>query len=210
VLFLITSNKTKKSGIKVLEYAMAAGLVLSVLIGAYAHATQQGISEKLIRLHVVADSDTAEDQSVKLKVRDRVLEKAQAVIDGEKDVKTVYAKLNDHLSEIEASARDELLSLGRDDSVRAELKNVYFPTRDYESFSLPPGNYTTLNVVIGSGQGKNWWCVVFPPLCMTAAEDFDEAAQAADLTPEEVKLITEDGGEYQFKFKIVEIFESIF
>jgi stage II sporulation protein R len=65
-------------------------------------------------------------------------------------------------------------------------------------------------VIIESGNGKNWWCVVFPPLCMTAAEDFDEAAQAADLTPEEVKLITEDGGEYQFKFKIVEIFESIF
>lgn len=198
-----------KRTVILLELSLAAALIISIVAGACLHEAQQTLSQKLIRLHVLANSDSASDQSIKLSVRDQVLKTAQTLLDGEDDINAVYTALESGLDEINDAARQELAGWGSGSAVRTELTEDYFETRVYDGFKLPAGRYKTLRVVIGQGKGKNWWCVVFPPLCMSAAQNFDETAQAANLTPEEVRLITEDGGGYQLKFQLVEWVEGL-
>ena len=115
------------------------------------------------------------------------------------------------LPEIAEAANDCLRRLGSADRAAVTLGRELFPTREYETFALPAGVYTSLRVTIGSGEGRNWWCVVFPSLCLSAsAEDFAEAAQAAGLTEGEIRLITEEDGGYQLKFQSMELLQRLF
>ena len=167
----------------------AALLLSAVTVSAAAlQREQQALAGKLIRLHVVANSDSREDQRIKLLVRDAVLE----VTEGLSREALICA-----LPEIEAAATDKLRELGREEPVRVSLAMERFPTRVYESFSLPAGTYEALRVTIGNGRGQNWWCVAFPSLCFRATTaELKEAAVSAGFTSDEVKLITEDGGTY--------------
>ena len=162
---------------------------------------QMALSEKLIRLHVVANSDSEEDQAVKLQVRDAVLAVAEPLLeDAESPLETLQAAL----PEIEEAAENCLRAQGDDHDVTVTLAKEQFPTRVYDSFSLPAGQYTALRVTIGTGTGHNWWCVVFPGICFTAtAGEVESAAVAGGFTAEEVRLITEEGG-YELKFKAIE------
>lgn len=136
-------------------------------------AQQQRLAEKLIRLHVVANSDTREDQRVKLLVRDAVLETADGLL---RDAQNPEAALQTGLPELERAANEKLASLGCEETASVSLRRELFPTREYETFRLPAGVYRTLRVSIGQAGGHNWWCVVFPALCLPAAEkDFTEA-----------------------------------
>lgn len=198
-----------KRTVFILELSLAAALIISIVAGACLHATQQALSQKLVRLHVLANSDSALDQSIKLSVRDKVLETAQTLLDGQEDMATVCAKLETGLNEINRAAGQALAERGSDSTVHTELTQAFFETRVYDGFRLPAGRYKTLRVVIGQGAGKNWWCVVFPPLCMSAAQDFEQTAQAANLTPAQVRLITEESGSYQIKFQLVEWVEGL-
>ena len=136
-------------------------------------AEQQRLSAKLIRLHVVANSDSAHDQAVKLEVRDAVSAAAKALLDGAEDPR---AALAGRLDAVADAAAARLRELGEDLPVTVRLGKERFPTREYDTFSLPAGVYESLRVTIGAGKGHNWWCVVFPSLCLTSSMDELELA----------------------------------
>lgn len=163
---------------------------------------QQVFSEKLIRLHVVANSDSQEDQELKLKVRDAVLTVTENLTDKN--------DLENALPQVLEAAQTCLEKNDSQYKISVQLGKEQFPTRVYDTFSLPAGCYTALRVTIGAGEGHNWWCVAFPSICFRAtAEDLEEAAVSAGFTEEEVKLITEDEGGYVLKFKALELLQEV-
>ena len=190
------------------EWALLIALLVSFAWGTWADRTQQGLSDKVLRLHVLANSDSAADQALKLKVRDSVLETASAILADCPDRETAEQRLSAALPEIEDAARARIAAEGETQTVTAELRPTVFPTREYEDFTLPAGEYLALRVVLGEGEGHNWWCVVFPPLCAETTSSLSQTAMAAGLTEEEVALITESDG-YQLKFKAVELWEKL-
>ena len=140
------------------------------------------LQKELIRLHVVAASDTEADQSVKLLVRDAVVNSLRENMEQFTDVQQARAYLQENLSQIEMLANFVLQENGFSDSAHVSLRQEEFGTRVYDTFTLPAGVYESLRITIGEGQGQNWWCVVFPTLCVGATVgDFEETAQCAGL-----------------------------
>lgn len=163
----------------------------------------------MVRLHVLANSDSEEDQALKLKVRDAVLEQATETLRGADSQAEASRRLTDILPELEETARAVITANGYDYGVRAELAETSFPTKEYDGFALPAGEYLALRVLIGEAAGQNWWCVVFPPLCTAAASDVPTVALDAGLTDQEVALITEADEGYILKFKSVELWQTL-
>lgn len=199
--------KTKK--LLIIEIALFVGIAAALLWGIGAVRTQQEISDKVVRLHVVANSDSEEDQALKLRVRDAILARTTALLEASDDRSEAEGLIRGQLLELEDIAVREITAAGYDYSVEARLAELDFPTREYESFTLPAGNYLALQVVIGEGEGKNWWCVVFPPLCTAAAAEVPASALAAGFSEEEVRLITEEDRGYVLKFKTLEWLEML-
>lgn len=170
-------------------------------------AEQQRLSAKLIRLHVVANSDSAHDQAVKLEVRDAVIAAAKVLLDGTDDPR---AALAGHLDEIAEAAEARLRTLGEAHPVTVRLGKERFPTREYDTFALPAGVYESLRVTIGAGEGHNWWCVVFPSLCLTSSMDeLELAAQTAGFSDEEIRLITGEESGFVLKFRVLELLQKL-
>jgi len=176
------------------------------------------VPDKLIRLHVVANSDSPEDQQLKLFVRDEVIKRMSPKFEGLKDISEVRRTIEQSLGEIEAIANEVIAKFGKNYGVRAELAKTDFPTKIYGNLTLPAGSYQALNIVIGSGQGKNWWCVMFPPLCfidiahgVVAEETMSELKGV--LTEEEYRLLlssrTEEEVPVKLRFKILEIAKTM-
>ena len=165
---------------------------------------REALREGLIRLHVVANSDSREDQQVKLQVRDAVLESIREALTDATEPEAARAYLRENLPKIQQAANNVLQALGREPDARVSLKEEVFDRRDYETFSLPAGIYESLRVEIGQAEGKNWWCVAFPSLCVPATtESFAEAAQAAGMDP--VLTGTLEGrGEYELRFFLLD------
>lgn len=185
----------------------AGFLAAVVVIGSFfLMREQRQLSDKMIRLHVVANSDTEEDQTVKLKVRDAVLDQTNEILSAGGDP---FVVLPNHLDQIENAANQCLRREGCSERAVVTMEQELFPTREYDTFSLPAGSYTSLRVTIGEGEGRNWWCVVFPSICMSASMDeFEQAAQTAGLTAGEIRLITEESGRYELKFKTIEVLQG--
>ena len=194
--------------LKRVEIVLMVAAALVLMSGALALQTQDQLADKVVRLHVLANSDSEEDQALKLRVRDRVLERATELLEQSADRQEAEALLRGNLLELENLAAEEIAAAGYDYPVTAELTDTTFPTREYDGFTLPAGEYLALRIVIGEGAGQNWWCVVFPPLCTTASADVPASALAAGLTEEDVNLITEEPG-YVLKFKTVELWERL-
>ena len=164
----------------------------------------------MIRFHVIANSDTEEDQALKLAVRDRVLEEAEGLYPEGATLEQAQAALEGHLNTLAAAGRAVVEEQGYDYPVSARLEDCWFPTKEYEDFALPAGNYTALRVTIGEGKGQNWWCVAFPPLCLGAAsETVDQALEAGYFTPDQGALVTGDGEQYVLKFKAMELLGEV-
>jgi stage II sporulation protein R len=167
------------------------------------------IYEDTIRLHILAYSDSEEDQSLKIKIRDRLLLEYGEFMKLA-DSKACAEKIADELlPEIECSVEKWMSELGYNYSARALLTEEWYETRSYEDFSLPCGYYTSLRIIIGEGEGRNWWCVMYPPLCMdiaTESEPIDDGL--IDYTSEEILLIKNKG--YNVKFKILEDLSRVF
>lgn len=189
------------------ELALIFALVITFLCGAAMAKEQTALSEQLIRLHVVANSDSEEDQSLKLKVRDKILENISGLLKGVTDRNEAVELINAHMASVIADSKAVVYAQGYLYTVTAKIAVEEFPTRDYDTFSLPAGEYTSLRVEIGAGTGHNWWCVIFPPLCMTAATDYK--ATFKQLTDEQIKLITSDEPAYVLKFKSIELFDKL-
>ena len=187
-------------------------LALAVLLswGTAQEQTQQNLADKLIRLHVVAASDLEEDQTVKLRVRDAVLAQAETLLKDADSPEEAKAFLMGGIDTLTQAANDTLLSLGSADRAAVTLGKELFGSRYYDGFALPGGYYQALRVVIGAGEGRNWWCVVYPALCASAVtDDMDAVAVSGGFTEEEAGMMEGSAPEYRFKFRSVELFENL-
>lgn len=159
------------------------------------------LREELLRLHVVGASNSEEDQAVKLQVRDAVLASLEEGLQDMTDPKEAYDYVARMLPRVEEAANRCLAAAGFSETVQVSLTEEAFPTREYDTFSLPAGVYKALRVVIGEGEGKNWWCVVFPQLCVGTQAQFVETANAAGLDPELAGTLE---GDYELRFWVLE------
>lgn len=184
------------------ELALLLGIGVALLAGAWLAGQQKALSEQLVRLHVVGASDSVEDQEIKLQVRDAVLACAEPWLEGVDSREEAEAVLTVHLAELahagaEAAQGAKVTAVIEDD--------VWFPTKEYTDFSLPAGRYTALRIFIGEGEGRNWWCVVFPPLCMGSVSEVVQ--ETGNFSTEQVKLITGESEGYVVKFRLMELWD---
>lgn len=191
-----------KNSLRKWETALLLSLCVALCLGTWASAASGRVSAQLVRLHVIAHSDAPEEQSVKLTVRDNVLEYLEPKLESAGSAVEAREIITKNLDGIKRAA--ENVSEGRPVSVK--LGEEYYPTRDYDGFSLPAGKYQSLRVTLGSGEGHNWWCVVFPPLCLTAAETEAAFEELDDGTR---AIISDDGGSVVFKFRILELWGEL-
>ena len=204
-----TAAKRERKTLRMVELALLLGAAVFLLSGIWALNTQRNLADRVVRLHVLANSDTEEDQALKLLVRDAVLERTTEILEQSEDRESAEALLRESLPELEALAGETVRANGYDYAVTAELKDTSFPTKEYDGFALPAGEYLALRILIGEGAGQNWWCVVFPPLCTAASADVPETALAAGLTEDQVSLMAEEDSGYVLKFKAVEWWEQL-
>ena len=161
------------------EIALSLALVLMILsawCGQFWRAADT-VQSEVLRLHILANSDSETDQQLKLRVRDRLLAESETWFAEHPDKRSAEAALQSNLQEIAALAEQEIISNGYDYPVKVSLCCCSFSTRQYEDFTLPAGEYDSLRIVIGDGEGQNWWCVLFPSLCIPSAADSDWFAE---------------------------------
>ncbi len=158
----------------------------------------------VMRIHILANSDSAADQSLKLAVRDKVLEACSRYYDGCSGKDEAIDITRSHIGEIEAAAEREIRRRGFDYPVSARIVTDDFDTRFYGSFTMPAGRYDALRLTIGDGAGKNWWCVMYPSLCVGAASADD---MKEELDRGEYRVVTSD--RFDFRFRLVEYFEDV-
>lgn len=193
------------------ELALLLGVAIAAMVGAWLCSQQADLADRILRLHVIANSDSEEDQTLKLAVRDRILSAAEALYEPGGTVEEAKEVLSAALPALAEAGVEVVAEYGYDYPVAVSLQSqVWFPTKEYQDFALPAGNYQALRVVIGDGAGQNWWCVVFPPLCLgSVSETTSETALSAGLDEQQVALITGESEGYVVKFKALEIIDSI-
>ena len=185
---------------------MLAGLVLGC---SWLSWRQQQLARRMVRLHVIANSDSEADQTLKLEVRDAVLAQAAGYLEGVSDVEQAAQVLSEHLEELSAVGQAVVDREGYSYPVAAALETTHFPTKTYESFALPAGDYRALRVIIGEGEGQNWWCVVFPTLCVSAASTWEDTAVSGGLTEDDVALMSGEEEGYVLRFKCLELWDKL-
>ncbi|MDE5885929.1 MAG: stage II sporulation protein R [Oscillospiraceae bacterium] len=189
---------------KKLELAMALALILSIFLGNFAGFSRnlENLKHDVLRLHILANSDSDEDQALKLQVRDALLEQSEELFAGCETLEDMKQTVLTKQAEIQEIAEKTLRDAGCTDSVKVSLEKTRFDVREYENFTMPAGEYDALRILIGEAQGHNWWCVMYPPLCIPVAEPeqyFDDDTVELLEYPEK----------YEIKFKCVEIWEKL-
>ena len=187
-------------------------LIAFFITNAYSYAinVSNGLSNNIFRLHILANSDSEEDQALKLKVRDAILQYMETLNTANQDKQSVIELSKNHIEDFKTIAKKIIQENGYNYSVSAEIGNFYFPTKYYGNISLPAGDYDALKIEIGDAKGQNWWCSLFPPLCFVSVssgvvEKEGEEYLKENLTEEEFEIISEATPEIEFKFKIVEL-----
>lgn len=200
-----------------LTLIVAASVVAGIFISAYSENVNKGLSDNLIRLHVIANSDSPADQSLKRDVRDVILAYLKDRLKSSRDVEQTKNILNNNKEKLISLAGEQIKKEGFSYGVTASLGNYPFPTKSYGDITLPAGNYQALRIVIGKGEGANWWCVLFPPLCFVdvthgTVPDSVKEDLKKDLTAEEYNIITSADNDNEIpikiKFKVVELFQD--
>ena len=172
---------------------------------------EQSVYDGVIRLHVIAASDGAYDQAVKLKVRDAVLAALSEKLDGVTDPAGAKQTVASSLGLVGDAARGALDREGVTDAVSVAFTRERYPERQYDNFALPAGEYESLRVTLGGGEGKNWWCILFPSLCTACAEEAEDGFIGAGFTADQYGAVRKDSGvKYRVRFKILEFFASWF
>ena len=167
-------------------------------------ADREKLNKELIRLHVVAHSDSAEDQTIKLQVRDAVIDSLSEAMADVADMDQARAYIEENLPKIQKTANDALKALGCGETAEVSLRKEVFDTRYYDTFTLPAGVYEALRITIGEGAGKNWWCVVFPTLCVPAtSEGFEDVAAGAGF-PDALTAALEGERGYELRFFLLD------
>lgn len=195
----------KKS--RMIEISLAFALIVAVIFSVVGFEKEcENIRNDVVRLHILANSDSEKDQQVKLAVRDALLNSGKDMFNGTVNVDNAEKCLKNQEQELIRIANEVLSANGFNYKAQVYLTEEYFTTRAYEDFTLPAGEYLALKVILGSGEGHNWWCVMFPPLCLPAAsENTDIDAVFSENGAE----IVQSAAKYEIRFKIVEIIESI-
>lgn len=196
--------------IRIFVWILCVALMASFLYAADSLLMQRDIASKTIRLHVVANSDSAADQQQKLHVRDAVLRSVAELTAQCGDVRSAREQIAAHIDKISTAACTVLSEEGSDARVTVSLCDEAFETRVYDTFTLPAGVYPSLRVRIGAAEGKNWWCVVFPSLCTAAStEEFEVAAQSGGFSAQETEVVTGGKQKYRFRFRTLELLETV-
>ena len=194
---------------KIIKFAVFVIVLAMVLEFMGVSSDKQYLQESVIRLHVVAASDSQQDQAVKLKVRDAVVSYVEEAMSHVMTFQEAKAWLQEHLPQIQNIANDVLDRLGFSDKAVATLQPEAFPMRHYDSFSLPSGVYDALRITIGEGRGQNWWCVVFPNLCLPAVgETTQDVAAGAGFDQTLIRTVTRREG-YQIRFYFMDLLGKI-
>ncbi|MGN0501139.1 MAG: stage II sporulation protein R [Ruminococcus sp.] len=192
---------------KLLIKSLCIAFVLTVIYSVIPFQAEcEQISNEVFRLHILANSDSEEDQSLKLRVRDSLLRYTDRLFSEAENSDEAERIARDNLESLRAVAQREVYANGYDYQVKAEVVNMYFNTRYYERYTMPAGMYDALRITIGSGEGHNWWCVMYPSICISSAVETDKRVE--DTFSQNQQEIVK-GNEYQYKFKVVEIFEKI-
>lgn len=196
-----------KNRFKRLEISILVGLIITISFSILTFAADcDEIRSNMLRMHVIANSDTQADQELKLKVRDAVLEAGRTYFDGSVNAQQAETILLPHVKELEDAAHKVITENGYSYDVKVVIDKEYFSTRTYnEEITLPAGQYQAVKVIIGEGKGHNWWCVMFPPMCLPAAENDTEIDEV--LTDSEEKIVKSDP-KFEPRFKIIEIYEK--
>ena len=182
--------------------AVSGGLVICLMLSVcQLHGTCEGVRENAVRLHILANSDSEEDQALKLKVRDAVLALSADWQEEAATAAEALALAESRLPTIRETAQAVVAAAGCDYPVTAEVCRMYFTTRQYDTLTLPAGTYDAVRLSIGAGEGQNWWCVMYPPLCVGAATD---RQQATSLWSDGQRDLVQGGDRYVVKFKVVE------
>ena len=195
---------------------LATALFVTGLLALYSASVMKDLKENIVRLHVVADSDEEAAQTLKLKVRDSVAEYTAELLKNADTAEESYRILQANIESIQKVAKARAEAEGCELPVTAQVGAFDFPVKSYGNITLPTGNYNAVRVTIGSGEGQNWWCVLFPPLCFvdseaTAVSASGRAQLQENLSDEAYAVIENapDSGEVQIRFKVVDFFESV-
>lgn len=175
----------------------------------YFTASAQTVKDDVVRLHILANSNSETDQEVKLKVRDALLKTNASILSDSVTKENAKEHFEASKKILLKTAKETLKENGFDYDVNITLQEEYFETRTYGDLTFPAGQYTALKVVLGEGEGKNWWCVMFPPLCIPAADGLETNENTADYLTESGVKIVSGGNKYIVKFKILEIYEEL-
>lgn len=208
--FLNIIKNTKLKNAIILIFLLSLYVFISA--NSYVSAISEDLSNAVFRLHVIANSDSEEDQSLKLKVRDSLLHYMNTICSNCKTKEEAISIALDNQNEFQKIAEQTISENGYDYSVQININNFYFPTKNYGDISLPAGYYDALRVEIGEAKGKNWWCVMFPSLCfidVSSGVVDNEAKQSLEdnLNEESYNIISEnDNSEINFKFRLIEFF----
>ena len=202
-------------GKKIIRIAVVT-IILSVSIGiySYANSVSKDLENNIFRLHILANSDSIEDQQVKYEVRDSLLKYMQEISKGCKTKQEAIEKAKENKEQFEKIANDILQENGCDYTVQIEICKTTFPNKNYGDIELPKGKYDALEVKLGNAEGHNWWCVMYPSLCFVdtktgiVPEESKELLRE-NLSEEDYSLITKQDQGYEFKFKVIEIFNNL-
>lgn len=191
---------------KRLELALLFGLISAILLSvSNFNATCDDLRTNVLRLHIIANSDSIEDQALKLKVRDEILAKTGEMFEKTDNLSDAKQQAQNSLNEFEKIANEVILNNGYNYKATATVGKADFSTREYEDFTLPAGEYPSLIITLGEGEGKNWWCVVFPAVCIPAASKH----HLNESTNDKSAKVAENPQRYVMRFKTVEIYEKI-
>ena len=184
-------------------------IYLFFYVFSYASNVSNNLETNIFRLHILANSDSLEDQSLKLKVRDNIISYLEKKCDNCKSKRDFIEVINSNLDNLKLIAQNTILEYGFNYPVEIEIGNFYFPTKHYGNISLPAGYYDGLKIKIGNAEGQNWWCSLFPPLCFTDVSSgiIDEEAEEnlkENISEEEFSIVSSSNGIYKLKFRLIE------
>ena len=197
--------------VKILLIIFLFILFLFITINSYANSVFTELSENIFRLHILANSNSEEDQNLKLKVRDDIIAYMKQLTKDCTTKNEVIEKTKSNLKKFEEIAETTIKNNGYNYNVTLDIGTFYFPTKYYANISMPAGTYDALRIKIGKAEGQNWWCSLFPPLCFTDISSgiIDEKADEnlkSNLNKEDYSIITNNSESYKFKFKLIELF----
>lgn len=208
--YITKTVKEKYIGMKKTEVFLIFTFIIYLIFGSFCafSAECDDVRQSSFRLHILANSDSQEDQELKLKVRDRIIAESHNIFTDTQSLDTVEKSAYENLDKIKKIAEDEIDKNGYDYPVSCSITNMYFETREYDNFTMPAGYYDALRIEIGQAKGHNWWCVMFPPMCLPAAEADSKDADLVKEYRQEHEVVNESP-EYEVKFAILEFFQKL-